>query len=183
MAEALAKKRKIRAGHKASATKTIRQIEDILASETPDKEKLSLLRLTLNEKLETIKGLDSEVIELSEDEEALVSEIEQGDGYKDIVFNALIRVDRIMKAPPARGSLIPPTDTPPPPPGSRLSRLRLPKLQLRSFSGDLTKWTSFWESFESAVHDNDGHREVQLPQLPLGTLHPRSCIRTCPYSC
>ena len=33
-------------------------------------------------------------------------------------------------------------------------RVRLPKLQLRSFSGDITKWTGFWESFESAVHTN-----------------------------
>ena len=50
MAEALAKKKRIRAGHKASATNTIKQIEDILASEMPDKERLSLLRLTLNER-------------------------------------------------------------------------------------------------------------------------------------
>ena len=32
------------------------------------------------------------------------------------------------------------------------SRVKLPKLQLRSFNSDLTKWTSFWESFNSAVH-------------------------------
>ena len=57
MAEALAKKKRIRAGHKAYATKTIRQIEDILASETPDKERLSLLLLTLNEKLETTQSI------------------------------------------------------------------------------------------------------------------------------
>ena len=47
-----------------------------------------------------------------------------------------------------------PTETRTPPPDFRSSRVRLPKLQLRSFGGDLTKWTSFWESFESAVHDN-----------------------------
>ena len=102
MAEALAKKKRIRAGHKASATKTIRQIEDILASEAPDKERLSLLRLTLNEKLETNKALDSEVIELIEDDDTLAGEIEQADDYKESVFNALIKIDRITKPTPTR---------------------------------------------------------------------------------
>ena len=113
MAEALAKKKRIRAGHKAYATKTIRQFEDILASETPDKERLSLLRLTLNEKLETIKVLVSKVIDLIEDDEALASEIDQADDYKESIFNALIRIDRIVKASPTRGSPTSPTDTPP----------------------------------------------------------------------
>ena len=163
MAEALARKKRIPAGHKASATKTIRQIEEILTSDAPDKERLSLLRLTLNEKLETIKALDIEVIELIVEEEALAGEIEQADDYKEGVFRALIRIDRITKAPPASSS---PTisvqgEVRAPPPDSRSSRVRLPKLQLRSFSGDLTKWTSFWESFKSAVHDNDDLSEVE----------------------
>ena len=76
MTEALARKKRIRAGHKASATRTIRQIEDMLSSETSDTQRLSLLRLTLNEKLETIKALDSEVIDLIDDE-TLADEIEQ----------------------------------------------------------------------------------------------------------
>ena len=34
-------------------------------------------------------------------------------------------------------------------------------LQLRSFGGDLTKWTSFWESFESAVHSTDNLSDIE----------------------
>ena len=144
-------------GHKAYATKTIRQSEDILVSETPDKERLSLLQLTLNEKLQTIKGLDSEVIDLIEIDEALASEIEQADDYKESTFNTLIRIDRIVKAPPTRGSLTLPTNAPTheiraPPPHCRLSHVRLPKLQFHSFGGDQTK---FLETLDSAVHNND----------------------------
>ena len=164
MAEAPAKKKRIRAGHKASATKTIRQIEDILADDASNAERLSLLRLTLNEKLETIKALDSEVIELIEDEGTLATEIEQADDYKESIFGTLIKVDRVMKAPPTRVPPTPvtlPVDTRAPPPDSRSSRIRLPKLQLRSFGGDLTKWTTFWESFESAVHSNHELSDVE----------------------
>ena len=81
MTEALAKKKRIRAGHKASTTKTIRYIEEVLASDTSDKVRLSLLRLTLKEKFDTIKALDGEII-LIEDE-TLANEIKQADAYKE----------------------------------------------------------------------------------------------------
>ena len=38
------------------------------ANDTPDKERLSLLRLNLKENFETIKALNTEVIDLIEDE-------------------------------------------------------------------------------------------------------------------
>ena len=80
-AEALTKKKKTRAGHKASATRTVRQIDEIVAAEEPDKARLVLLQLTLKEKLETIKNLDAEIVDLIDDETVLTEEIEQADGY------------------------------------------------------------------------------------------------------
>ncbi|MCG8625409.1 MAG: hypothetical protein MJE68_25855 [Proteobacteria bacterium] len=71
----MAKKRKTRAGHKASATRTVRQIEDIIAAKEPDKARLALLQLTLK-KLETIKNLDAEIVDLIDNETALTEEIE-----------------------------------------------------------------------------------------------------------
>ena len=32
--------------------------------------------------------------------------------------------------------------------------VKLPKLSLKKFNGDLTRWTTFWDTFESAVHQN-----------------------------
>ena len=32
--------------------------------------------------------------------------------------------------------------------------IELPKLLLKKFNGELTKWTTFWDTFESAVHNN-----------------------------
>ena len=34
------------------------------------------------------------------------------------------------------------------------SQAKLPKLTLRHFNGDMTQWSTFWDSFESAVHKN-----------------------------
>ena len=34
------------------------------------------------------------------------------------------------------------------------SKVKLPKLTLEKFSGDATAWTTFWDSYESAIHLN-----------------------------
>ena len=153
--EALSKKRRTRAGHKASATKTMRQMDELIATDTPDMARLSLLCLSLKEKLETIKALDAEVADLIEEENSLAEEIEQADGYKETIFPSLIKIDRHMENVPVLPTI---TSTEGLPAISRTetpsTQVRLPKLQLKPYSGELTKWTSFWDSFESAVHNN-----------------------------
>ncbi len=32
--------------------------------------------------------------------------------------------------------------------------MKLPKLTIRPFNGDVTTWTTFWDSYESAIHHN-----------------------------
>ena len=155
MTEALAKKKRIRAGHKASATKTIRHVEEVLTSDTPDKARLSLLRLTLKEKFDTIKALDGEIIYLIKDK-TLADEIKQADAYKETIFASLVKIEELMETSSTVPRELPgtsPTDSRSEGHGSA-SRVKLPKLQLRPFGGELTKWTSFWDSFESAVHNN-----------------------------
>ena len=41
-----------------------------------------------------------------------------------------------------------------PPVSVPIPRVKLPKLSLRRFNGDITKWASFWDSFDSAIHSN-----------------------------
>ena len=74
MAEQLQMKKKIRAGHRGSVTRTLRQVEE--AKTGPDLPRLSLLKMTLTEKLETLKTSDNEIVDLIDDEGALAEEIE-----------------------------------------------------------------------------------------------------------
>ena len=102
MADALAKKKRIRAGHKASATKTMGKTDELLSTETPDSSTLSLLKLTLREKLETIRALDSEIVELIEDEAAVATEIEQTDAYRETIHASLLKIEKaLVVTPPA----------------------------------------------------------------------------------
>ena len=35
-----------------------------------------------------------------------------------------------------------------------MPRVKLPKLSLKKFNGDLTQWVTFWDIFESSIHSN-----------------------------
>ena len=37
----------------------------------------------------------------------------------------------------------------------RSTQVELPKLELKKFDGDHSKWISFWDSFEASVHNNE----------------------------
>ena len=39
-------------------------------------------------------------------------------------------------------------------------RVKLPKLSIRKFNGDLTKWVTFWDSFNSSIHLNPSFSSV-----------------------
>lgn len=86
----MARKKRIRAGHKGSATKII--CKSALGTTPIDKARLSTLHRNLSDKLDAIKALDAEIIELIEDETALVDEIEQTDNYKEGIYEALLKI-------------------------------------------------------------------------------------------
>ena len=45
-----------------------------------------------------------------------------------------------------------------PPPSD--DRIKLPKLTIPPFEGDITQWTPFWDSYESAIHQNSSLTEI-----------------------
>jgi len=55
------------------------------------------------------------------------------------------------------------------------NKVKLPKLVLRPFNGDITAWTAFWESFDSSVHKSRDLSEIDkfnyLNSLLTGTAH------------
>lgn len=47
-----------------------------------------------------------------------------------------------------------PTRVPHPSVHAVVPQVKLPKLSIKRFGGDLTKWATFWDSFNSAIHSN-----------------------------
>ena len=73
------KKKRVRAGHKASATRNIGRAEELLSEEYPDDSTLICIKMSLQEKLDTLKNLDGEIVNLLDGESVVVDDIEQSD--------------------------------------------------------------------------------------------------------
>ena len=109
-------------------------------------------KLSLEEKLATLARLDEEILELVNEDE-LEGEIEQADVFKEKVQLVVIKLEQAIR--PVTGTATTPGHTVPPlPPPVHPAKVRLPKITIKKFNGDVTKWTTFWDSFESSIHDN-----------------------------
>lgn len=178
--EALARKVKVRAGHRASATRLIVQAEAALAADPINSADLELAAANLNRKLGVLTPLDAEILELTPDDK-IEAEIEHADEYQEHIQRILSKITKTIDRPAPGGDsargvdsarATPPTDSPrstietptrtvpsaggggsPPVHGTKV---KLPKLSLPRFSGDPIKWTAFWDSYESAIHSSDG---------------------------
>jgi len=93
------------------------------------------------------------------EEGELTSEIEQANAFKEGVYTAMIKIDKCVNRTGGSAPEHTPEDH-----TTTISwgsdRMKLPKLVLRPFSGDITAWTIFWESYASAVHDNAGLSDI-----------------------
>lgn len=105
--------------------------------------------MCLDEKLQTLKQLDTDIADLVADDD-LDTEIAGADEYKANIFAALTRIDKALRQ--RADTHRAPLPTPVTPPTS--TKVKLPKLVLPHFGGDLLKWPTFWDSYESAVHNN-----------------------------
>ena len=182
MSADLVKAKRIRAGHKAVATKRIKEFDDTIAAATPGSpvqpSKLATFKISLRERLDALSKLDNEIFELIEDEGELAHEIENADAFKLTIHAAILKIDEQAKASastsPAPGtsastSPVPGTSIPLAPAASPATRL--PKLQLPSFDGDITKWSTFWDAFEVAIHKNVSLSDIDKFTYLRSSLH------------
>ena len=168
----LARKKRSRAGHRASATRIVDQAMGALDSEPVDIDQLTMLKMMLDEKKEILSRLDSEVAELVPDEE-LENEIHRIDKYKEQIYGVLTKLNKAL-VPAAPGAPYPaaagvaltdppadrtggrtPTLRPPAPDATHTAdpaKVKLPKISLPRFNGNLMRWTAFWDSYHSAIH-------------------------------
>ena len=79
----------VRRAHRASATKSVNQIED--AIESHDRHRLKLLKQSLTDKLATLAKLDDDIMELT-GEDDLETEVEQADEIRDKISLAILKM-------------------------------------------------------------------------------------------
>ena len=148
-----------RGAHRAVVRKRIQELETILAEEELDLARLKQLRLHFKEKMEVLGKLDEEVLDGLGDAEAMGQDIEEADIFRQEIYSAIERLDAKFHlsssvsescGPAPSGSA--PHDTP--------IRPKLPDLTLSKFDGDITNWNSFWDSYDTAVHNNTSLSDI-----------------------
>ena len=115
---------------------------ELLVERSPDATKLAQIRLSLQEKLDVLKLLDSEFINLV-DADHVADEIEQSDQFKEDVYAVLVQIDRISKAADCHDTTAPHSTLPSGMGPVSSSKVKLPKFTIQPFRGDLTAWSTF----------------------------------------
>jgi hypothetical protein len=123
----------------------------LLTTHDPDVVILEQLKRGLKDTMETLKRLDDELLPLI-DPGDIGNEIDESSVIQDNIVGAMVRIDGAL-SPRSRGHT-PPVVTPSPVGTHSSVTAKLPKLTLKHFNGSRTGWSTFWDSYRSAIHDN-----------------------------
>jgi len=156
------RQRAIRRGHRGVVTKLVKEVDELLttAGTTPTPEQLTLLHVKQQQfdaKLKVLEDIDKQILEQCETGQ-IETEITEAEvvsakvlACKQRIVEAINRPSNEIHAPAASPSVASPPVT---------NNPKLPKLTLPRFRGDLTSWTTFWDLFQSTVHNNIGMSKV-----------------------
>ena len=159
----ITKKKQSRKGHRAYTTKTLSKVKGLMESSSPGVAvELALLQLTLTEKIETIKKLDESIVDLLEKSEDVESEIETSSEFITEVYGGIAVIDNALKKLDKKKLDVPveSAETVSQSDASNNTKVKLPKLEVRKFSGKIQDWREFWDSLESAIHKNTSLSDV-----------------------
>ena len=111
--------------------------------------------MSLEEKLTVRNSFDREILDLV-DESAVTDEIEQSDIFEEGVYEVLIEIESGCNTatPAVRATTTATTTDTTTATTTGTIKVKLPKLSIQPFSGDIIDWTSFWDSYEATVHSN-----------------------------
>ena len=92
----VAKKKIIRQGHRACASKILGNVKSVIQNYDSSNEiRLRQLKISLEERLKKLKTLDEEILEVIEDSE-ITSEIEESGELTENIYGAIVEIDSIL---------------------------------------------------------------------------------------
>lgn len=152
MAERLERLLRKRRAVRGSTTRLLQDIETEVGKDDPIVDRLCELLALLSAKEETLLELDRE-IECTEIDD-LENEVVDAEEYGERVVSAKAHAQRVMQR-IRESTNSRPCDAVP---LQRGQTVKLPKLIISKFSGEISLWQDFWNQFETAIHRNDALR-------------------------
>lgn len=150
--------RKKRAVLRSAVTRTVNEIEALLISPLTDTGELEQRFSLLQNKEVSLAEVDKE-IEAGVEEEDLVAEFEAAEHYRDSICVTRAKVTRKLEAlrtSDTNTTAATNTTALQAAPERRVTtNVKLPKLEIVKFEGNVQNWRPFWDQFEGAIHTNE----------------------------
>ena len=147
MTDPSVKLKQIRNGHRTTAKKRIKVADELIPGYDPVnleiKGKLKAVVVTLQDILETLKDLDSQILDKLEDEGAIAKEIDESAELKSNIQESIIKIELTISQGEVKNlgeaANINPTHpllNPVNPPAAKEMSIKLPKIIMKEFSGN-----------------------------------------------
>ena len=137
---------------KGWATHSANSLKDYLQRDDITKVKLGELISDFDKRLEALDCVQTQVEMSFEDLDALLADIEVSGNYRDSIcetrLKALECFEKLSVTNPLEADVTSVTST-------GTADVKLPKLSLPKFSGDVLQWQSFWDQFTAVVDSSD----------------------------
>eukprot|EP00112_Aurelia_sp_Birch-Aquarium-sp1_P014447 Seg312.3 transcript_id=Seg312.3/GoldUCD/mRNA.D3Y31 product="hypothetical protein" protein_id=Seg312.3/GoldUCD/D3Y31 len=142
--EEILKKKKLRTVHREYVTKLITRVEDAAKDKHVEIRKMKQFGMQLNARMETVIKMDDDILVLlsiNEDANACAKETEEVGIFQERVNIALLLIEECTNV--EQENVHQHVEIP----ASKKTRAKLPKLELRKFTGKPQDWQEFWDSF------------------------------------
>ena len=150
----------ISGGHHGVVTRLVHKADVILSSDTQTPEqrsKLTVIKQQLDGKLKLLGEMDKKIMNFCE-LDAIEAEVNESKAIVVKIVDFKLKVEQFSSVLSPGVVPLSPAVAPPP---VKQANARLPKLILPKVKGDMKNWTSFWDSFQSAVHNNESIPKVE----------------------
>ncbi|XP_068236971.1 uncharacterized protein [Palaemon carinicauda] len=131
-----------RGGYKGVITKWVNKIDSAIVAGNVNT--LSSIKDLIMKQVKTVHDLNEKILALTTEEDRM-KEVEEQAEYEVVIGEHWYKLSNAITAISGSSSAGNPTPT-------HETNVRLPKLDLPHFTGDVLEWTSFWELYNVSVH-------------------------------
>ncbi|XP_068211733.1 uncharacterized protein [Palaemon carinicauda] len=140
-----------RGGYKGVITKWVNKIDSAIAAGNVNT--LSSIKDLIMKQMKIVHDLNEKILALTTEEDRM-KEVEEQAEYEVVVGEHWYKLGNAITAISGSGS----SGNPPP---THKTNVRLPKLDLPHFTGDVLEWNSFWELYNVSVHQRGDLELIQ----------------------
>ena len=157
--------KRARSGLRGWMTRDLDAVREIIESDSPDVTRVEEKLESITTRLHKAEDLQMEIEKLLSDDSDVRKEVDAQGPWFDMVTDRIHVLKLWLKEKQKQNTSEKPEKfepiMPEPKPTSCTPKMKLPKTDLRKFSGEVLDWPEFWDIFRVSIHDNPEIPAVQ----------------------